>query len=36
MKANVISSATSQQDVANVRVVWESINIARIKLTPLL
>lgn len=36
MKTNVILSATSLQDIANVRVVWESINIARIKLTPLL
>lgn len=36
MKANVILSATSQQDVGNVRAVWESINMARIKLTLLL
>lgn len=36
MKADVIFSATSQQDAAKVRVVWESIHLARIKLTPLL
>lgn len=36
MKANVILSATFQQDIAKVRVFWESINIARIKLTLLL
>lgn len=35
-EANVIVCATFQQDVANLRVVWKSINIARIKRAPLL